>query len=60
MGEMAEDNILGHSCCLCGAFFDSGTDELYEHGYPAVCWDCWKDLSKKERKQYQRAEVDTL
>lgn len=23
-----------------------------EHGYPVICKDCWKSLSKKERKQY--------
>lgn len=34
--------------------------QLFEHGYPAVCWECWKDLTNKEKKEYQKASVPTL
>jgi len=62
MGQSAEDIYTGTTCQLCGQFFvdDEDEDALYEHGYPVVCWECWRDLSKKERKQYQRALVKTL
>ena len=61
MGEIAEDLVDGTCCCLCGAYFKGkADDELYVHGYPAVCWDCWDGLTKRERKQYQRAQVRTI
>jgi hypothetical protein len=61
MGEIADDMCDGTSCQLCGAYFQGkAEDELYVHGYPVVCWECWKDLTKQERKEYQRAEVKTI
>lgn len=61
MGQIADDIVAGITCELCGQFFDGGNDdELHEHGYPVVCWECWSDMSKAERRQYQRAEVKTL
>jgi hypothetical protein len=61
MGEIAEDMTDGTCCQLCGGYFKGKTEnELYSHGYPVVCWDCWQELNKKERKQYQRALVDTI
>lgn len=65
MGEIADDMIDGTTCSLCGMYFVDGTDEegnprLYEHGYPAVCWRCWKTLSKRERANYQKALKPTL
>jgi hypothetical protein len=64
MGEVADDMMDGVTCCLCGMFFVEGEDEDgniigHEHGYPAACWDCWRRLSKKERRNYQRAIVPT-
>lgn len=72
MGQIADDMIDGTTCCLCGMYFDGGKDPahvtpenpdgsmLYTHDYPAVCFDCWRDLSKRERKQYKRALVPTI
>ena len=61
MGELAEDAADGTACCLCGCYFKGQKeDELYTHEYPAVCWNCWRDLSKKQRKQYQRALQPTI
>ena len=60
MGEMAEDIVEGRTCSLCGVFFVDANGDIYSHGYPAVCWDCWGDLTKRERREYQRAEVETL
>lgn len=60
MGQIAEDIITGRVCSICGQFFTTDDDDIYEHKYPVVCWDDWDDLSEMERKQYQRAEVKTL
>ena len=58
-GKIA-DEIEGRTCSQCAAFFVDKEGNIYTHHYPAVCWECWKDLSKRERKEYQRAEVGTL
>ena len=47
MGEIADSMINGECCQLCGQYF------VKEHGYPVVCKDDWKDLTKAEKKQYQ-------
>lgn len=62
MGEIAEDMVEGRVCCLCGCFYHDPEkpDEIYEHGYPAACRSCWKDLSKSEQREYQRALMPTL
>lgn len=72
MGQIADDMVDGTVCCLCSMFFQGKSDPkqvtkdnprgetIYTHGYPAVCWDCWRDLSKRDRKQYQRALVPTI
>ncbi len=67
MAEIAEDMIDGRCCSLCGCYFadvePNKSDvplNLTTHGYPVVCWDCWDDLSKKERRQYQRALQPTI
>jgi len=68
MGQIAEDMADGTTCCLCGSFFDDGevvhegwkVKSCHTHGYPVVCWDCWKELTKGERRQYQRAERPTI
>lgn len=64
MGQIAEDMIDGTSCSSCGVFFRDPNDKkaAYTHGYPVLCWDCWKDLPKKDRKQsgLQRALVGDL
>jgi hypothetical protein len=61
MGEIADDMIQGTTCSLCGQFFQGDKpDEAYSHGYPVVCWECWKNLNKREKKQHQRAAKPTL
>jgi hypothetical protein len=62
MGEMTEDILNGISCSICGMYFIDPKDssELYEHGYPVVCWDCWNEMNKKNRLNFQRALVSTL
>lgn len=66
MGEVANDMINGRACQLCGSFFvenkqrDKHHIELYEHGYPVVCWDCWECLTPKEKAQYTKALTGTL
>lgn len=62
MGEIADDMINGTSCSLCGQYFQNPKkhDEPYTHGYPVVCEECWQDLTKNEKKSYQKAEVHTF
>jgi hypothetical protein len=61
MGQMADDMVDGTTCQLCGCFFQADTPgELYVHGYPVVCWDCWKDSPKQDRKQYQRSAKPSI
>lgn len=61
MGQIAEDILDGTCCQLCCQYFrHPKTDGLYVHEYPVVCWDCWERLTKKERKEYQKAEVKTF
>jgi hypothetical protein len=65
MGEICDDMIDGATCCLCGMFFEDGEDKdgnvnVFTHGCPVVCWDCWKGLSKRERREYQRALKPTI
>ena len=49
MGEYADMMIDGESCSLCGCNFEKS------HGYPVVCSNCWKKLSKEDRKNHQKA-----
>ena len=65
MGQIAEDMLDGTCCQICGLFFENPNSvpekpALYTHGYPVTCWDCWKELSKKERKNQEKAKVPTI
>lgn len=60
MGEIADDMTDGTSCCLCGQYFEDEKGCIVEHGYPVVCWECWDELTRKERKDYQRSLYPTL
>lgn len=62
MGELADQITNGESCELCiTPFIDQDhPDNLYAHGYPVVCWDCWKTLSKSEKLVHQRAAMPTI
>jgi hypothetical protein len=64
MGEIADDIVEGRCCSLCGQYFQDPDDEdsIHTHGYPVVCKDCWKGLTKDEKNSgdYQRALADTL
>lgn len=62
MGENAEDMVEGTTCSMCGMFFQDPNkpDHCYTHGFPVVCWDCWKDLSKGEGRSHVKALVKTL
>lgn len=61
MGQFAEDLIDGTCCFLCGQYFiDNKKENLYTHQYPAVCYRCWEELTPEQRKNYQKAEVETF
>ena len=54
MGELADSIIDGECCELCGMYFEDA------HGYPVICKDCWKDLTKLERKGHQQATEELI
>jgi uncharacterized CHY-type Zn-finger protein len=72
MGKIANDMVAGKCCSLCGQYFKNSNsidkkeyevmsgEEIYEHGYPVVCGDCWDELTKREKRGYQKAVVETL
>lgn len=61
MGEIADDMIEGRAYELCGQYFiDPDTDNIYEHGYPVVCKECWEDLTRSEKHEYRKADVGAL
>lgn len=43
MGEIADDIISGLCCALCGQYFIDKDNNIYEHGYPVACNDCYED-----------------
>jgi hypothetical protein len=57
MGEITDDMINGYCCSLCGQYFldPDNPNELYEHGYPVACKECWESDCG-----YEKAEVDTI
>jgi len=58
MRQIAEDIIDGSCCELCCCYFVDKKENLYSHGYPVVCDDCWKDLTKDEKKLHQRQQMN--
>jgi hypothetical protein len=60
MGQIAEDMVDGSCCQLCGCYFGNPKGGIYVHEHPVVCFDCWKELTTKEKKGYQKAEVRTI
>ena len=52
-----------YSYCGKGSEVDSLSTEVFIHGCPVVCWDCWEDtLDEEDRKIgcYKRAKVETF
>lgn len=43
MGEIADDMIDGACCALCGMYFADEHENMYEHGYPVACEECWTE-----------------
>jgi DNA-directed RNA polymerase subunit RPC12/RpoP len=54
MSENAKDIENGLCCGICGQYFEDA------QGYPAVCGDCWKDMTEKEKKGWQKSHSKTL
>lgn len=58
----SEEIIEGSMCSQCGSRFKkSKNSEIFKHGYPVICWDCWDVLNEKVIiiNNYRRAEVET-
>ena len=62
MGEIAEDMVNGRCCDICGCYFKNKIGNLYEHGYPATCKDCWDDMTDEEKELHQKCldDIETL
>ncbi len=60
MGQHAEDILDGSCCQLCGQYFEDNDGNLYSHGKPVVCEDCWKELSSQERSSLTKAHARVL
>jgi len=54
VGQNADDMVEGFVCAWCGQYFEQS------HGYPVLCRECWKDASKTERRDYQKASEELL
>lgn len=54
MGEIADAMVNGECCQLCGQYF------VQKHGYPVVCKEDFRELTPKEKKQYQEAKFETI
>ena len=61
MGEIAEDHYLGRCCHDCGQYFhDVENDIIAEHGYPALCDECYCEIPKNQIKHYQKSIYPTF
>lgn len=70
MGETAEDLVTGTTCSQCGMFFIAPGSarhkpEIYTHGFPVVCKECWNEMTPQERADarkngLQKAHARTL
>lgn len=72
MGQIADDMVNGACCQLCGQYFvnDNSIDKaeyeimsgvlIYEHGYPATCWECWEELNDEEKENMIKSDVKTF
>jgi len=65
MGEIADEMITGRCCSNCGMYFSDDNWDLYEHGYPVVCDECWAKYTHEEKQEatrngIQRALVTTF
>jgi len=56
MSKISEDVIEGKACSLCTCYFVDSKNNLYTHGFPVVCNDCWSDLTKSEKRLYQKCD----
>jgi hypothetical protein len=56
MGDIAEDFYEGRCCCGCGQYFiDERLDLIAEHGYAALCDECYNELPREQMKHYQKS-----
>lgn len=56
MGEISEAMVTGECCSLCGQYFQDKNGEIFIHGFPVACNDCW-DTDCGYEKQSKKAEV---
>lgn len=40
--SIASDMVDGSCCSLCGCYFRNKKGNLFTHGYPVYCKDCWE------------------
>lgn len=59
MGQIADDMIDGTCCEICGCYFEKD-GELYTHGYPVTCSECWDDMTREGKKHHTKTDCETL
>ena len=66
MGVIAEDILDGTVCSICGAFFEhpkqdrvknGDTIQVYTHGHPVACRDCFRAGMRKDGIQKARVKL---
>lgn len=62
METWVTDITSGVCCELCGQQFEHPKmpNHVFEHGYPAVCHECWTQLDTKDKRDRNRAIVKTF
>jgi hypothetical protein len=62
METLVNDILTGTVCELCQFSFENPkiAGLGFEHGYPAVCHDCWTQLDTKDKRDHHRAMVKTF
>ena len=63
MGKHADDMIDGTTCSWCGQYFQhpDNIKQVYTHGYPVICKECYEGDKKAANKSgINKAIVDTL
>jgi hypothetical protein len=59
--SLVELKRVGAACEICGMIFVNLSDgEVFAHEHPAVCHNCWKELSGIEKRMYKRANKNTV
>lgn len=57
MGQIADDIIDGMCCALCGEYFVDKNDNLFSHGFPVACDECWSKKCGYEKQSKDTTKI---